>query len=79
MASEHSDLNGELLALCRAMVESERRRDERLEAKLAELNSWMAEASRVQQLITGGASNREARLRALEDRSRRWPRSAHGR
>jgi hypothetical protein len=70
MASEPSDsgaaLRRELLALSRAVAGSERRRDQRLEAKLAELDAQMKEAERVQKLITGGAARREARLRALE-------------
>ncbi len=71
MASDDSErpsaLSRELIALVRAVTEAERRREERLEAKLAELDAQMREAERVQKLITGGASHREARLRALED------------
>ena len=71
MASESSErpsaLSRELIALIRAVAESEQRRHERLEAKLAELDAQMREAERVQELITGGASHREARRRALED------------
>ena len=70
MASEADPptaLSRELVALIGAVAESEQRRHERLDAKLAELDAKIAEAERVQKLITGGASHREARLRALED------------
>jgi hypothetical protein len=62
-----SSLSRELIGLSRAIVQAERERDARLEAKLAQLDAHMREAERVQKLITGGAANREARLRALED------------
>ncbi|MDX6582741.1 MAG: hypothetical protein QOI10_1925 [Solirubrobacterales bacterium] len=70
MASEAdspSSLSRELVALMRAVAESEQRRHEQLRAKLGELDAQIAEAERVQKLITGGAARREARLRALED------------
>jgi hypothetical protein len=56
----------ELAELGRAVVRAEREREQRLEARLAELDAWIDEANRIQGLITGGASRREARLRALE-------------
>jgi hypothetical protein len=71
MASEPTDsptaLSRELIALIKAVAIAEEQRDDRLEAKLAELDARMEEAARVQSLITGGAARREARLRALED------------
>jgi uncharacterized membrane protein len=71
MASEPAEqptaLSRELIALVRTVVTAEHERDLRLEAKLAELDAGIAEAARVQKLITGGAARREARLRALED------------
>jgi hypothetical protein len=70
MASNHSErpsaVSRELAALCRAVADADRRRNERLDAKLAQLDAQMREAERVQKLITGGAARREARLRALE-------------
>ena len=66
-AQPPTSLSRELIALTRAIVEAERRRDEQLKAKLAQLDAQMREAERVQKLITGGAAQREARLRALED------------
>ena len=57
----------ELAALGRAIVHAERERERRMHAKLAELDAWMNESARVQQLLTGGIARREARLRALED------------
>lgn len=69
MASEpdpSSPLARELAALSRALVRAERSREQRLAERLAELDAWMSESARVQRLITGGASHREARLRALE-------------
>ncbi|HEY8000895.1 MAG: hypothetical protein ACHQJ5_09545 [Vicinamibacteria bacterium] len=60
-------LSRELIALIKAVAITEERRDARLEAKLAELDARMEEATRVEKLITGGAARREARLRALED------------
>jgi hypothetical protein len=60
-------LSRELIALIKAVAITEERRDARLEAKLAELDAQLEEATRVQKLITGGAARREARLRALED------------
>ena len=60
-------LSRELIALIKAVGITEERRDARLEAKLAELDARMEEATRVQELITGGTARREARLRALED------------
>ncbi len=71
MASERADrptaLSRELIALIKAVAIAEEKRDKRLEAKLAELDAWIEEATRVQKLITGGAAHREARLRSLED------------
>lgn len=71
MASEPADrptaLSRELIALIKAVAIAEEERDKRLEAKLAELDAGIAEATRVQKLITGGAARREARLRSLED------------
>ena len=71
MAPEPSErpsaLSRELIALVDAVSKAEQERDARLEAKLAQLDAQMREAERVQKLITGGASHREARLRALED------------
>jgi hypothetical protein len=70
MASEPGSPNAlvrELAALGRAIVRAERERERRLQAKLAELDAWMDEATRVQRLLTGGIARREARLRALED------------
>jgi predicted RecB family endonuclease len=64
--SRPTALSRELIALIKAVAIAEERRDARLEAKLAELDARMEEATRVQQLITGGAARREARLRALE-------------
>jgi hypothetical protein len=61
-----SAITRELAALGRAVVQAERERERRVDARLAELDAWMDEANRVQTLITGGASRREARLRALE-------------
>jgi len=56
----------ELTALARAIVRAERERQRLLESKLAELDAWMEQSARMQELITGGAARREARLRALE-------------
>ena len=71
MASDDSErptaLSRELIALIDTVAAAEREREARLEAKLAQLDAQMREAERVQKLITGGASHREARLRALED------------
>jgi hypothetical protein len=71
MASDDSEppaaLSRELIALIETVRTAEREREARLEAKLAQLDAHMREADRVQKLITGGASHREARLRALED------------
>jgi hypothetical protein len=71
MASEPvgplTELSRELIALMDAVHRHERERETRLEAKLAEFDALMQESSRVQKLITGGAANREARLRALEN------------
>jgi hypothetical protein len=71
MASESSDrppaLSSELIALIEAVSAAERERNARLEAKLAQLDAQMRESERIQQLITGGAARREARLRALEN------------
>jgi hypothetical protein len=64
---EPAALSRELFALWRTVAEAERHRQERFEAKLAELDAKLAEADRVQKLITGGAAHREARLRALEN------------
>jgi hypothetical protein len=66
-ADRPSALSRELIALIKAVAIAEDERESRLEAKLAELDARMAEATRVQKLITGGAARREARLRALED------------
>src|SRR3954469_16062150 len=62
-----SALSRELIALIDAVRTAEREREARLEAKLAQVDAHMREAQRVQKLITGGSSHREARLRALED------------
>ena len=71
MASEPAGpitaLSRELIALIDAVERNERERAARLEAKLAEFDALMQEASRVQKEITGGAAKGEARLRALED------------
>lgn len=71
MASEPADrptaLSRELIALIKAVATAEEERDARLDAKLAELDSRIEEAARIQKLITGGAARREARLRSLED------------
>lgn len=66
-AQPPSSVSRELVALCRAVAEAERRRNEQLDAKLTQLDAQMREADRIQKLITGGAARREARLRALED------------
>jgi len=57
-----------LVALSRSLSVAEDEREQRLHAKLAELDTWIEEAVRVQKLISGGAARREARLRELEDR-----------
>ena len=58
--------NRALVDLCRAIVGAEAERSARLEIKLAELDAHLSEAKRVERLIRGGASEREARLRMLE-------------
>ncbi len=60
-------LSRELVGLVRAVASAEAEREARVERKLAELDEKLAELQRVRTLIAGGASHREARLRALED------------
>jgi hypothetical protein len=66
-ADRPSALSRELIALIQAVAIAEDEREARLDAKLAELDERIEEATRVQKLITGGAARREARLRALEE------------
>ena len=56
-----------LVALSRSLSAAENEREQRLQAKLAEIDAWIEESVRVQKLISGGAARREARLRTLED------------
>jgi hypothetical protein len=65
---EPGQLSRELIALIRAVADADATREARIEERLAELGAHLEESRRLQQLITGGTSRREARLRALEDR-----------
>ena len=65
-AANPSTLDSEVAALGRALVRAERDRERRVQAKLAELDTWLEESARVQRLLTGGIARRESRLRALE-------------
>lgn len=65
---EPTRLSRELIALIKAVAVADAEREARVESKLAELEDHIAESVRLQQLITGGSSRREARLRAIENR-----------
>lgn len=65
---EPARLSRELLALIKAVAAADAEREARVEGKLAELEAHISESARLQRLIVGGTSRREARLRALEDR-----------
>lgn len=65
---EPARLSRELVALIKAVAAADAEREARVDGKLAELEAHIAESARLQQMIRGGSSRREARLRALEER-----------